>query len=153
MLGDGFEHFLSLDSFRKASFILGSGQWEDKLLEGLRNVRLYGSNPSVQQSQSQIVSGELQGVAGGRGELKCLGGETDTSVGVCSFVNGSAHCSGCVHGRWLPVPPEYYYSIIIDDASTERDSERSEDHKEFVEVEHILEDSPSEMAQEKEASS
>ena len=50
-------------------------------------------------------------------------------------------------GRWLP--PEYYYSNIIDDASTERDSERSEDHKEFVEVEHILEDSPIEMAQEK----
>ena len=44
----------------------------------LRRVRLYG-NPSVQQTQSQIGSGELQGVDGGRGEL---GGETDTS---CSY--------------------------------------------------------------------
>ena len=62
---------------------------------GRRKVRLYGDNPSVQQSQSQIASG---GVADGRGELRCLGGETDTSCsdGVCSFVNGSAHCSGCV---------------------------------------------------------
>ena len=42
----------------------------------------------VSESQSQIASGELQGVAGGRGELKCLGGETDTSCsyGVCLFV-------------------------------------------------------------------
>ena len=108
---DGFEHFQLLDSFRKASFILGSELWEDKfgsllgLVKGfildvweLRTVRLYGDNPSVQQTQSQIASGELQGVAGGRGELRCLGGETDTSCsyGVCSFVNGSAHCSGCV---------------------------------------------------------
>ena len=64
----------------------------------LRKVRLYGDNPSVQQTQSQIASVELQGVAGGRGELRCLGGETDTSCsyGVCSFVNSSAHCSGCV---------------------------------------------------------
>ena len=64
----------------------------------LRKVRLYSDNPRVQQTQSQIASWELQGVAGGRGELRCLGGETDTSCsyGVCSFVNGSAHCSGCV---------------------------------------------------------
>ena len=90
---------------------MGSELWEDKfgsllgLVKGfildvweLRKVRLYGDNPSVQQTQSQIASGELQGVAGGRGELRCLGGETDTSCsyGVCSFVNGSAHFSGCV---------------------------------------------------------
>ena len=31
------------------------------------------------------MSGELQGVAGGRGELRCLGGETDTCVSVCSI--------------------------------------------------------------------
>ena len=93
---DGFEHFQLLDSFRKASFILGSELWEDNLVlllglvKGLdvwelRKVRLYGDNPSVQQTQSQIASGELQGVAGGRGELRCLGGETDTSCsyGVC----------------------------------------------------------------------
>ena len=50
------------------------------------------------RTQSQIASGELLGVAGGRRELRCLGGETDTacSYDVCSFVNGSAHCSGCV---------------------------------------------------------
>ena len=30
-LGGGFEHLQSLDSFWKASFILGSEQWEDKL--------------------------------------------------------------------------------------------------------------------------
>ena len=29
-LGYWFEHFRSLDSFRKVSFILGSEQWEDK---------------------------------------------------------------------------------------------------------------------------
>ena len=70
---------------------------KDFILE-LRKVRLYVDNPCIQQTQSQIASGELQGVAGGRGELRCLGGETDTSCsyGVCSFVNGSAHCSGCV---------------------------------------------------------
>ena len=50
--------------------------WEQRM------VRLYGDNPRVQQ----IASGELQGVTG-RGELRCLGGETDTS---CSY------CSGCV---------------------------------------------------------
>ena len=32
----------------------------------LRKVRLYSDNPSVQQTQSQIASGELQGVTGGR---------------------------------------------------------------------------------------
>ena len=82
---------------------MGSELWEDKfgsllgLVKGfildvweLRKVRLYGDNPSVQQTQSQIASGELQGVAGGRSELRCLGGETDTSCsyGVRSFVNG-----------------------------------------------------------------
>ena len=29
LLGDGFEHFESLDSFEKASFVLGSELWED----------------------------------------------------------------------------------------------------------------------------
>ena len=90
---------------------MGSELWEDKfgsllgLVKGfildvweLRKVRLYGDYPSVQKTQSQIVSGELQGVAGERGELRRLGGETDTSCsyGVCSFINGSAHCSGYV---------------------------------------------------------
>ena len=29
VLGDEFEHFESLDSFKKASFVLGSELWED----------------------------------------------------------------------------------------------------------------------------
>ena len=29
LLGDRFEHFESLDSFEKASFVLGGGLWED----------------------------------------------------------------------------------------------------------------------------
>ena len=71
---------------------MGSELWEDTFgallghVKGFivevwepRKVKLYGNNPSVQQTQSQIVSGELQGVAGGRCELRCLGGETDTS--------------------------------------------------------------------------
>ena len=29
LLGDEFEHFQSLDSFEKASFVLGSEMWED----------------------------------------------------------------------------------------------------------------------------
>ena len=75
-----------------ASFVLGSELWENKcgsmldLVKSyildvweLRKVRLYGDNPSIQQSQSQIASGELQGVAGGGGEL-CLGSETDTGI-------------------------------------------------------------------------
>ena len=85
----------------QCSLVLGSELWEDKfgsllgLVKGLildvwelRRVRLYGDIPSVQKTQFQIASGELQGVACGRGELRCLGGET--------FVNGSTHCSGCV---------------------------------------------------------
>ena len=72
------------------------------------------SNPSVQQSQSEIAPGELKGVAGGGGEL-CLEGETDTGISVflkcmflycmffcgslctvCSHSSGSAHSYGCV---------------------------------------------------------
>ena len=69
----------------QCSLVLGSELWEDKfgsllgLVKGfildvweLRKVRLYGDNPSIQQTQSQIASGQLKGVAGGRGELRCL---------------------------------------------------------------------------------
>ena len=60
------------------------------------------ANPSVQQPQSQMASAERHGAAGGRGELGS--GRWDRyqcwcmliSFGVCSFVHGSAHCSGCV---------------------------------------------------------
>ena len=60
LLGDGFEHFESLDSFEKASFVLGSELWEDdfsSMLDlvkdyivdvwELRKARLYGENLSV----------------------------------------------------------------------------------------------------------
>ena len=78
--------------------MLGSELWENKygsmldLVKSyiidvweLRKVRLYGDNPSVQQSQSQIAPGELQGIAGGGGEL-CLEGETDTVFLKCMFL-------------------------------------------------------------------
>ena len=65
------------------------------------------------------MSGELQGVAGGSGELRCLGGETDTcvsvcSIGVCLFVKQVAPIA---LGAWsvalvLWLPPEYYYYQI-----------------------------------------
>ena len=64
LLGDRFEHFDSLDSFEKASFVLGSELWEDdfsSMLDlgkdyivdvwELRKARLYGENLSVPQSQ------------------------------------------------------------------------------------------------------
>ena len=63
MLGDEFEQFQSLGSFEMASFVLGSELWENKcgsmldLVKSyildvweLRKVRLYGNNPSIQQS-------------------------------------------------------------------------------------------------------
>ena len=56
---------------------MGSELWEDKFgsllgpvkgfildVQELRKIRLYSDNPSVQQTQSQIASVELQGVAG-----------------------------------------------------------------------------------------
>ena len=85
----------------------------------LRKIRLYGNNPSIEQSQSEIAPGELQGVAGrggggggGGGGWSC--GETNTGISVCSsnvgstllimyflctvclLSSGSAHSSGCV---------------------------------------------------------
>ena len=92
----------------------------------LRKVRLYGDNPSVQQSQYQIAPGELRGVAGG-GEL-CLEGETDTGIGVCSssvcsstvcssgvclctvcsLSSGSAHSYGCVVNGPSAMVASYY---------------------------------------------
>ena len=70
LLGDRYEHFDSLDSFEKASFVLGSELWEDdfsSMLDlvkdyivdvwELRKARLYGENLSVPQSQCQNSSG------------------------------------------------------------------------------------------------
>ena len=92
-LGDRFEHFQSLDSFEKSSYVLGSEAWEEYssgLLE--RKVRLYGEHANVHQSHSQNDSGDLRGVAGGDGELGCLCGKAGTS----HLCDGSAHSSGCV---------------------------------------------------------
>ena len=104
-LGDRFEHFQSLDSFEKSSYVLGSEAWEEYSsgLLGLikdfvlsvweeRKVRLYGEHANVHQSHSQNDSGDLRGVAGGDGELGCLCGKADTS----HLCDGSAHSSGCV---------------------------------------------------------
>ena len=104
-LGDRFEHFQSLDSFEKSSYVLGSEAWEEYSsgLLGLikdfvlsvweeRKVRLYGEHANVHQSHSQNDSGDLRGVAGGDGELGCLCGKAGTS----HLCDGSAHSSGCV---------------------------------------------------------
>ena len=101
-LGDRFEHFQSLDSFEKSSYVLGSEEYSSGLL-GLikdfvlsvweeRKVRLYGEHANVHQSHSQNDSGDLRGVAGGDGELGYLCGKAGTS----HLCDGSAHSSGCV---------------------------------------------------------
>ena len=72
LLGERFEHFESLDSFEKASFVLGSELWVDdfsSMLDlvkdyivdvwELRKAKLYDENLSVPQSQCQNASGEL----------------------------------------------------------------------------------------------
>ena len=41
LLGDRFEHFESLDSFQKASFVLGSELWEDDFSSMLGLVKDY----------------------------------------------------------------------------------------------------------------
>ena len=69
-LGGRFEHFQSLDSFEKSSYVLGSEAWEEYSsgLLGLikdfvlsvweeRKVRLYGEHANVHQSHSQNDSG------------------------------------------------------------------------------------------------
>ena len=100
-LGDRFEHFQSLDSFEKLSYVLGSEAWEEYSsgLLGLikdfvlsvweeRKVRLYGKHTNVHQNDSW----DLRGVAGGDGELGCLCGKAGTS----HLCDGSGHSSGCV---------------------------------------------------------
>ena len=120
-LGDRFEHFQSLDSFEKSSYVLGSEAWEEYSsgLLGLikdfvlsvweeRKVRLYGEHANVHQSHSQNDSGDLRGVAGGNGELGCLCGKAGTS----HLCDGSAHSSGCVvngYGCRL----SYYYNLYV----------------------------------------
>ena len=41
LLGDRFEHFKSLDSFEKASFVLGSELWEDGFSSMLHLIKDY----------------------------------------------------------------------------------------------------------------
>ena len=84
LLGDRFEHFECLDSFEKASFVLGSELWEDgfsSMLDlvkdyivdiwELRKARLYDENLSIPQSQCQNSCGE-PGDVGDGGRLRCL---------------------------------------------------------------------------------
>ena len=117
-LGDRFEHFQSLDSFEKSSYVLGSEAWEEYSsgLLGLikdfvlsvweeRKVRLYGEHANVHQSHSQNDSGDLRGIAGGDGELGCLCGKADTS----HLCDGSAHSSGCVVNGYGCRLSYYYY--------------------------------------------
>ena len=124
-LGDRFEHFQSLDSFEKSSYVLGSEAWEEYSsgLLGLikdfvlsvweeRKVRLYGEHTNVHQSHSQNDSGDLRGVAGGDGELGCLCGKAGTS----HLCDGSTHSSGCVvngsNYDYAARVIKYYFSIL-----------------------------------------
>ena len=109
LLGDRFEHFESLDSFEKASFVSGSELWEDdfsSMLDlvkdyivdvwELRKARLYDENLSVPQSQCQNSSGEL-GDVGGDSRLRCLHGKVDTTIScMCTCSVASTQCSECV---------------------------------------------------------
>ena len=82
----------------------------------LRKVRLYGDNPSIEQSQSEIAPGELQGVAGGWDEL-CLGGETDTGIPqvyvplLCVLLGYV--CVLCVHFLLAPPIPLGAWSMAL----------------------------------------
>ena len=104
-LGDRFEHFQSLDSLEKSSYVLGSEAWKEyssgllSLIKDFvfcvweeRKVRLCGEHANVHQSHSQNDSGDLRGVAGRDAELGCLCGKAGTS----HLCDGSAHSSGCV---------------------------------------------------------
>ena len=96
-LGDRFEHFQSLDSFEKSSYVLGSEVWEEYssgLLGSKTLCLVYGYMANTLMFTSLILrmTGDLRGVAGGDGELGCLCGKAGTS----HLCDGSAHSSGCV---------------------------------------------------------
>ena len=117
-------NFESLESFEKASFVLGSELWEDDFTSmldlvkdyivevwELRKARLYNENLSVPQSQCQNSSGELGDVGDG-GSLSCLHGKVDTPFHVCVHVVLALHYvlgAWCmmVLVLWLPVPPKF----------------------------------------------
>ena len=80
---DRFEHFQSLDSFEKSSYVLGSEAYSSGLVSLIKDFvlsvwekRLYGEHANVHQSHSPNDSGDLRGVAGGDG---CLCGKAGTS--------------------------------------------------------------------------
>ena len=79
----------------------------------LRKTRLYGDNPSIEQSQSGIAPRELQGVAGGGGSC----GETNTGISVCSSNVGSTTvCSSgvlCVYFLLAPPIPLGAWSMAL----------------------------------------
>ena len=95
LLGDGFEHFESLDSFQKPSFDLGSELWEDDFSSMLDLVKdtfgSYGTldyeNLSVPQSQCQNDSGNW-GILGAVALSPChnpyiVAGTSDDNIGMC----------------------------------------------------------------------
>ena len=120
LFGDRFEHFESLNSFEKASFVLGSELWEDdfsSMLDlvkdyivdvwELRKARLYDENLSVPQSQCQNASEEL-GDVGGSGRLRCLHGKVDITIScMCTCSVGSAQSSGIKTYRDIQFPSHY----------------------------------------------
>ena len=115
-LGDRFEHFQSLDSFEKSSYVLGSEAWEEyssglikDFVLGVWEVRLYGEHANIHQSHSQNDSGDLSGVAGGDGELGCLCGKAGTN----HLCDGSAHSSGCVVNGYGCLLSYYYLSCAM----------------------------------------
>ena len=104
-LGNEFEHFDSLDSLGKSSFILGSELWEDHFdsllaivkdyvvnIWEMRKLKLYGDD----LSQSQSSTGDLGDVTGFEGIGMCQGGEPDTDYSICMNVCCSACENGCV---------------------------------------------------------
>ena len=120
LFGDRFEHFDSLDSFEKTSFVLGIEDGFSCMLDlvkdyiidvwKLRKARLYDEILSVPQSQCQNSSGELRDVGDG-GRLRCLHGKVDITISLCVQVVFSPPT---VLGVWsmalvLWLPFECYY--------------------------------------------
>ena len=108
-LGNGFEHFQSLDSFRKASFILGSEVWEDEFGSLLDLVKGFIVDVWELKMSGYIIVPAHYSPSLRLHLVNCrvslVEGVSACSFGVCSFVNGSTHCSGCeVDGPvlWLP---------------------------------------------------
>ena len=89
-LGNEFEHFYSLDSLGKSSFILGSELWKDHFdsllalvedyiinISETHKLKLYGDDSSQSQSSTGDL-GDVTGFEGCSGVGMCQGGEPDT---------------------------------------------------------------------------